>query len=198
MTTPIVDVLMPTYNAGTFLVEAIESILKQDFSDWTLTVLDGGSVDATIPILNHYAKLDERITMISSPGTPPTKRVNEAIRHSCAEFIAFHHSDDISAPSRFKKQIQAFRDDPALVLAGTAIQFWLHNKQNPKALGYEKLRYYPQEHLEILAKLPFYWCFSLPSLMFKRSPLVENDILFNAKYAYCADYDWFYRVSKKF
>ncbi|HSY18725.1 MAG TPA: glycosyltransferase [Candidatus Acidoferrales bacterium] len=189
-----VDVLMPTMNGAKYLVEALESILCQTFPDWNLIVLDGGSTDATHEILNYYAKRDSRIRVINIPGSHPTKRVNYWIRESHADLIAFQHADDISAPNRIACMRDAFTRDPELLLLGSGTHYWLHHKSDPNIPGYTGSRIYPAGHSRIHAKLPFYWCFALPSVMFHRPQILARGLLLDEKFQYCADYDWYYRV----
>lgn len=186
---------MPTFNAQRFLVEAIESIILQDCTDWELLVLDGGSQDMTLEIVALFASRDPRIRLVLSPGSHPTDRTNSAIREAKGIYIAVHHADDVSAASRLSI-LGAFLDEnPECALVGSANRYWLHDVRRPDIHGYSGLRKYPVGYGEILANLPFYWSFSLPSIAFRRAFILQHDIFFNNAYRFCADYDWFYRVA---
>ncbi len=189
-----VDIVMPTMNGAKYLVEALESVLAQTFQDWNLIVLDGGSTDATHTILDFYAKHDARIRIIMTPGSHPTERINRWIRESHAGLIAFQHADDVSAPNRIASMRNAFVQDSELLLLGSGTHYWLHHKSDPNILGYVGKRVYPAGHSTIHAKLPFYWCFALPSIMFHRPHILARGLFFNEKLRFCADYDWYYRV----
>lgn len=58
---PQLSVLMPAYNVQSFIGEAIESVLAQTFNDFELLILDDGSTDKTLEIVESYAKTDSRI-----------------------------------------------------------------------------------------------------------------------------------------
>ena len=63
---PVVSVVMPTLNAEKYLAEAIDSILKQTFSDFEFLIIDGGSVDKTVSIIKSYQ--DKRIRLLNGSG----------------------------------------------------------------------------------------------------------------------------------
>jgi glycosyltransferase involved in cell wall biosynthesis len=191
-----IEILLPTYNAGTYLVEAIESIKGQTLKDWRLIVLDGGSDDVTHDIVRHYCRLDPRIELNIMPGSHPVERTNGAICRSEADLIAFQHADDISAPERLARQVDAFRSDPHLTLLGTAIRIFEHNMSECHKIGYQGIRVYPVGYENILARLPFFWCFSLPSIMFHRKRIADG-LTVSEDYQFSADYDWYYRIAKR-
>jgi len=63
---PKISVLMPAYNAERYIGEAIESILRQTFTDYELIIVDDGSTDATWEIIQKYAKKDKRIVFVQN------------------------------------------------------------------------------------------------------------------------------------
>jgi glycosyltransferase involved in cell wall biosynthesis len=66
---PKVTVLMSCYNAVKWLDEAINSILNQTFTDFEFIIIDDGSTDETLKIINSYAENDDRIVVVSKPNT---------------------------------------------------------------------------------------------------------------------------------
>lgn len=63
---PLVSVIMPVYNAEKYLSEAIESVISQSYSNWELLIVDDGSTDRSLEIINKYVKKDERIQLIQN------------------------------------------------------------------------------------------------------------------------------------
>lgn len=88
---PKISVIMPTYNAETYVREAIESILNQTFADFEFLILDGGSKDKTIEIIESYN--DDRIKIYKNCGTIP-QSLNKGIKEATGEYIARMDADD--------------------------------------------------------------------------------------------------------
>ena len=64
LSTPLLTVLMPVYNADKFLAESINSILSQTYSDFEMLILDDASTDNSLKIIKAYAKEDKRIKIL--------------------------------------------------------------------------------------------------------------------------------------
>lgn len=120
---PKISVIMPTYNAETYVREAIESILNQTFADFEFLILDGGSKDKTIEIIESYN--DDRIKIYKNCGTIP-QSLNKGIKEATGEYIARMDADDISLPNRLKKQLNVLQKNKDIAILGTKAQI-LHN-----------------------------------------------------------------------
>ena len=105
--TPKVSIVMPAYKAEEYVGEAIDSVLKQSFSDWELIVVDDCSADKTADIAYQYAETDPRIRVIENDtnlGAAGTR--NKGIAHSIGEWIAFLDCDDIWRNEKLEKQLK--------------------------------------------------------------------------------------------
>lgn len=101
---PRVSFVMPTYEAGDHLQECLESIRSQRFDDFELIIVDDGSTDETIQIVESID--DDRITLIQreeESGIPSAR--NHGIDASTGEYIACHDADDRSHPDRLATQV---------------------------------------------------------------------------------------------
>lgn len=117
-----VSVLMPVYNGGKYLAEAVESILNQTYQDFEFLVLDDGSTDDTLKQLHQYAAMDSRLRVIARDhlGLGTTQR--ELVHYAKGEFIAHMDADDIALPGRFELQVAFLRRNPKVVCVGGAFQ----------------------------------------------------------------------------
>ena len=107
-TSTTVSAIMPTYNKGSWLQQAIDSVLDQTFTDWELIIVDDGSTDDTASVLARYA--DARIRMHTLPKNVGRSRArNIALQMAQGRYIAICDSDDVSAPTRFEQHV-AFLD----------------------------------------------------------------------------------------
>ena len=97
--------MLPVFNGGQHIAEAVSSILSQTFSDFELIVIDDGSTDNTPSELQQF-KGDSRLILISRENRGLVESLNEGIDLAKGEWIARMDSDDISLPERFEKQIR--------------------------------------------------------------------------------------------
>lgn len=111
MQPPAISVLLPVYNGGRFLRQAIDSILAQEFSDFELIAVDDGSSDNSLEILRSYT--DPRLTIVRHPqnmGIVQTLRTGLA--QCSGTYIARMDADDIAMPDRFRKQVSYLEQHP--------------------------------------------------------------------------------------
>ncbi len=117
---PTISVLMPVYNAQRYLAQAVESILQQTFGDFEFLIVNDGSTDRSLKILQHYAKRDDRIRLISRPNAGYLSALNTMLHLAQGEFIARMDADDIAMPERFAHQVEFLRQHPDVVCIGGA------------------------------------------------------------------------------
>jgi glycosyltransferase involved in cell wall biosynthesis len=111
---------MSVYNSEKFLKYSIESILNQTYHNFEFIIIDDGSTDSSVNIINQYKKLDKRIIFIHYQNNKGlTVRLNQALKKSSYNLIARQDSDDISCPKRFKYQVQWFKKNISGVMCGT-------------------------------------------------------------------------------
>jgi glycosyltransferase involved in cell wall biosynthesis len=118
---PAISVIMPVHNGASTLIEAVNSILQQTFTDFELIAVDDGSTDQSLPILRKFAAQDGRVRVISRANTGIAGALNDAIDQSTGEFLARMDSDDISLPLRFERQIAYMQQNPTCVLLGSRV-----------------------------------------------------------------------------
>ena len=118
---PVVSVCMPAYNCQRYVAEAIESILGQTLRDFEFLIIDDGSTDGSLPILEGYAARDPRIRLTSRPNSGVPATLKELVDQSRGEFIARMDADDIALPERFEKQVNYLRAHPDCVVVGCRV-----------------------------------------------------------------------------
>lgn len=122
MKAPQLTVVMPVYNAERFLKESISSILNQSFSDFEFLIINDGSIDKSLGIIKGFAEKDKRIKVISRANKGLIPTLNEGLAAANGRFIARQDADDISLPSRLKKQMAFLQRNPDTGLLGTNIE----------------------------------------------------------------------------
>lgn len=113
-----ISVIMPIYNTGRYVAETIESILKQTFTDFEFIIINDGSIDSSLEILQHYAQLDSRIRLISRENRGYAKTLNEGLSLANAPLIATIDSDDVAFVDRLFLQVQFMEKHPEVVCVG--------------------------------------------------------------------------------
>ncbi len=110
---------MPVYNAGNFLTESIESILKQTYDNFEFIIVDDGSTDNSWQIIRDYARKDSRIkTFKNKKNSGVSSTSNFAISKTKGRFIARMDADDVSFPNRFQKQLNYLQKNKDTIAVG--------------------------------------------------------------------------------
>jgi len=102
--TPLVSIIMPTYNHGAYIIEAIDSVLRQSYRNSELVIIDNYSQDNTEKIVNSYSDHRIKYFKFRNHGIIASSR-NVGINHSTGQYIAFLDSDDIWLPEKLEKQV---------------------------------------------------------------------------------------------
>ncbi len=101
---PRVSVVLPTYNRSTVIGRAIKSVLEQTYVDFELIVVDDGSTDSTLNVLDRYDPSRVRVITLKKNSGPCRAR-NIGISAAQGELIAFHDSDDEWLPNKLALQL---------------------------------------------------------------------------------------------
>lgn len=120
---PALSVLMPVHNGATYLAQAITSIQAQTVGDFEFIIVDDGSTDSTLEILERFAKADARLRVLSRPNTGIVGALNDGLALCRAEFVARMDADDIALATRFAQQLAAMKQDPQCIALGAAALF---------------------------------------------------------------------------
>ncbi len=110
---PSVSVIIPIYNSGKYLREAIDSVLAQRYSPLEVLVVDDGSSDNGPEIASSYGP-GVRVIAIPHRGHPAAR--NAGVAASTGDFLAFLDADDLWTANKIELQLQAFAADPSLDL----------------------------------------------------------------------------------
>lgn len=121
---PKISVIMGIYNCEKTLSDAIESILKQTYTDWELIMCDDYSTDSTYAVAEKYQKeYPDKIVLIKNESNKKLAfTLNHCLQYAKGEYIARMDGDDISVPERFEKQIAFLEKNPEYQLVSTLMQ----------------------------------------------------------------------------
>jgi glycosyltransferase involved in cell wall biosynthesis len=123
LTSPLVSILMPVYNAHEYLVGALDSIRAQTYENWELIAIDDCSADDSFLTLAEYERIDPRIKAYKNMSNLGVgKTLDKAVRMARGEFIARMDADDSSYPDRFEKQVKFLLENPDVVALGGQVR----------------------------------------------------------------------------
>ena len=109
---------MPVYNGERYLREAIDSILNQTFKDFEFLIINDGSTDLSVEIIESYA--DKRISLAhNGQNLGLITTLNRGFDLACGEYIARMDCDDISLPDRLEKQVVFMDNHPEIGICGS-------------------------------------------------------------------------------
>lgn len=184
---PRVTVLMPIHNGERFLRKAIDSILSQTFTDFEFLIIDDGSNDMSIGIVESYH--DPRIVLkrnITNRGTMFV--LNEGMDSARGEYIIRMDCDDISLPRRLETQVKFMDANPLIGISGGGMRLIKKGRlKNTMTL---------QTHdTELKITLLFQTCFFHPTVIIRKSAIGENRYPDNL--VYTQDYNFWISMADK-
>ena len=185
---PLVSVIIPTYNRGWIIKEAIDSVLEQAFTDFELIVVDDGSDDNTADILHGFGN-DIQVIRQSNRGVSAAR--NRGIRAAVGRWIAFLDSDDLWLPQKLLRQVDFFAAHTDAMICQTQ-EKWIRKgvRVNPKARHHKFSGLIFERSLEL--------CLVSPSAVMIRKDLFDDVGLFDESLPACEDYDLWLRISCRF
>lgn len=178
---------MPVYNAEKYLIEAIDSILLQTYTNFEFIIINDGSTDASANIINSYANSDPRVIHVENDNQGISLSLNHGIKIARGEYIARMDADDISLPDRFKEQIKFMEDNKDIGVCGT----WVDLIGDIRDGEYKR---HPTSDEELKVRLLFSVCFVHPSVIIRRELLIRTNNFYDPNYTSAQDYELWSRL----
>jgi GT2 family glycosyltransferase len=184
--TPLVSVIIPTYNRWPVVAEAVESVLGQSFGSYELIVVDDGSEDGTLDGLRAYGS---GVLAVSKPRRGVASARNLGASHSSGRYLAFLDSDDLWRPAKLKVQADYMESHPEVQICQTE-EIWLRNgaRVNPG-----KRHRKPSGDI-FRASLDL--CLVSPSAVMMTRDLLRRVGGFDESLPVCEDYDLWLRIAQ--
>jgi glycosyltransferase involved in cell wall biosynthesis len=173
---PLVSVIIPVYNGSRFLGDALRSVVRQEYPELEIIVVDDGSTDGSAQIATEFAG----VRCFSQPNQGPGAARNAGIERARGEIVALLDQDDEWASGKLRAQVAALAADPGLDLSLSHTRTFLEPGMNrPSWLTEDQLR---------MTKGFF------PGSLAVRREVFARIGLFNPAYRYGSDGDWFFRA----
>lgn len=182
---PALSVVMSVYNGETYLHQAIESVLNQDFKAFEMIIIDDASTDQTASILEGYSQKDPRVHIVrNSKNLGLTRSLNKAISLTHGQYIARMDADDLNAKNRLSSQLKAMQTHPNWKASGTSAI--LIDEKNTAFRRVNR----PADYQRRMRKRNV---FIHGSLMFQKQALIDAKG-YNEDIKYAQDYDLLLRL----
>jgi len=190
---PLVSIILPTYNGGTYIARAINSVIAQTYQQWELLIIDDGATDDTETVVQNFLS-DSRIKYLKNAhNLGIQKTLNRGLREAKGEYVARIDDDDRWVDDeKVEKQVYFFEKHPEHVLVGTGTI--LVNEKEEEIVRY----LLPADDIAIRSKLLAKNCFVHSSVMFKKSTAMDcggyNE---SSEVRHIEDYDLWLRMGMK-
>lgn len=187
-----VSIILPTYNRKNTLIEAMESVLSQTFSDFELIVIDDGSDDGTSDIMHDFLT-DSRVKYLYQKNKGRSSARNKGLNEASGEYITFLDSDDIYEPRKLEAQVNVLDQNSDYDLVYCLFSFMKYDGEmlyNHKYPDYEfSGKVYP-EIITFRGSI-----ITTPGVMVRKSA-IQKAGFFDEKMNICEDLDLWRRISR--
>jgi glycosyltransferase involved in cell wall biosynthesis len=130
----LISVVIPTYNRSEYIQRAVQSVLLQTYSDLEVIIIDDGSDDDTVPVVNELVRTDPRVRLIEHSLRKGAQAArNTGIRAAQGEWIAFLDSDDQWLPHSLEIRLKVAREEGSKVVHSEC--YVIREDGNVKPLG---------------------------------------------------------------
>lgn len=119
---PIVSVLIPCYNAGTYIGETLESVLRQTWPNIEIVVVNDGSTDNSANVVRSFGR--SRIRLIEQANRGQTAALNRCLEFATGEFVQYLDADDLIEPDKIERQVGRLIEQPRCVASAEWGRFY--------------------------------------------------------------------------
>ena len=186
---PKLSIILSVYNGEKYLHEAIDSILRQTFTDYEFIIINDGSTDNTKHLLEEYS--DSRIRLFHQRNIGLTRSLNKGLKIAKGGYIARQDADDISLPERLSREVDFLDQNPDVGLVGTHVAFI---DKNGKEIDVWKT---PAEHEQIMKTFQNRNSFCHGAVMFRKE-CIKKVGGYREKLLYAQDYDLWLRIAEQY
>lgn len=114
----LISVIVPIYNTGKYLVECVESLRKQTYSNIEIILVDDGSTDASIEICDEFAEKDSRVKVFHKKNEGVAVARNFGIQQSNGQYVVIVDSDDVAVDRMIEVLYTKIKENDADIAVG--------------------------------------------------------------------------------
>ena len=185
-----ISVIVPVYNVEKYIIGCLKSIVSQDYKDFELILVNDGTKDSSIDLAQEYLKDKDVVwKIVNKENGGLASARNAGLSKAKGEYISFIDADDAVAKDFLSSMFKQMRDDTDFVFCN----FQFTKKQEAPVDDNDEIRVFDKEKL-LEAFLKRTIGFVVPSMLFKKSFLLNNDLFFDEKIRFSEDQPFIWDV----
>jgi glycosyltransferase involved in cell wall biosynthesis len=186
---PLISIIIPAYNAESTILETIESVRDQTFSNLEIIVVDDGSADETLALVRGIR--DERLKIVAGAHLGLSAARNRGIERARGEFLSFIDADDLWTPEKLEMQLHALQSNPTAAVAYSWTAFI--DPRGRFLFAKERVYFQGDVYPQLLRS-----CFiASGSNVLIRKSVVESIGLFDMQLRAAEDWEYWLRVAER-
>lgn len=201
MASPVVSIIIPTYNCALYIAETIASVLNQSFKDIELIVVDDGSTDATRDIV---ASFGQPVRLVTQANAGVCVARNRGISEAAGKYICLMDHDDYWFPHKLARQISILEQQPETGVVYSSFILWHRDEstgQFPSPDSFDLNTYLDDTVPEFSGWIYHQFlidCWMLTSTAMFRAEIFDQCGLFDESLPYSEDWDLWLRISRSY
>ena len=191
MESPLVSIVIPMYNSSETIEEVIQSVLNQTYKKWELIIVNDGSTDQSVSIVESIIKNNPQfvISLINKPNGGVSTARNAGMKAAKGDYIALLDSDDEWLPTKIEKQMQMFKKNPEFSFLGCT-----RNGEEVVRFYFKRFQYLTPISPRVLLYKNF---FSTPTVVFKKE-ILSTIGYFDETQRYAEEGNYWIRIGKRY
>jgi glycosyltransferase involved in cell wall biosynthesis len=190
---PLVSVLIPAYNASSYVYSTIESVVNQSYRNLEIIICDDASTDDTTEIVKKFMKKDKRIKLyVNKSNFYIAGNRNNLLSYAKGEFIAWMDADDISRSNRIEKQLEVILADSSIGICGGWLSVFRGSPDNVV-----EIRKYPKGDLTLRRLIFRVMPVAQPAALIRRTAL-DTVGKYDLSTPPAEDLDMLFRIGSKY
>jgi glycosyltransferase involved in cell wall biosynthesis len=135
MQSPLISIIIASYNQGQFLDECLKSVFDQVYQNWECIIVDDASLDQSVSIADSWVKKDQRFKLIALPKNSGVSHArNTGLKISKGDFFQFLDADDILSPNKINHQV-SFLEGDLITVSGSRYFYNQEGKNHQRIIG---------------------------------------------------------------
>ena len=171
MALTVVSIVMPVRNAAATLHECIDSIQRQQFTDYEVIVIDDGSSDDSAQQLRQWAVRDARVRPVSQASLGIVAALNNGLQLARGRYVARMDADDVMHPARLQEQVRYLEQHPQVALLATQVELFPTRQIQAGYAEYVRWQNRCLSHHDIADEMYVESPLAHPSVMFRREAI---------------------------